>query len=143
MTPDYLVDPAAIRDSRIAAGLTQQELARLVGVAGGDRVSKWECGAAVPRPEALHRLAAVLDVQPIDLLTPLTGVPDLRRLRLLVGKSAASVAKAAHVSVTTYQRWEGGGVQHLPPRAALAELGEVLGVSADEVSAAIRAAPRG
>lgn len=64
------MDPAAIRDSRIAAGLTQQELARLVGVAGGDRVSKWECGAAVPRPEALHRLAAVLDVQPIDLLTP-------------------------------------------------------------------------
>ncbi|WP_366521166.1 helix-turn-helix transcriptional regulator [Lapillicoccus sp.] len=140
MTPGGLVNPSAIRDSRIAARLTQQELARLVGVAGGDRVSKWECGTAEPRPETLHRLAAVLDRQPVDLLTPLIGVADLRRLRVLAGKTAASVAKAAHLSLTTYQRWEGGDIEHLPPRAALVELGEALGVSPDDVGSAIRAA---
>jgi transcriptional regulator with XRE-family HTH domain len=60
MRPEALVDPEALRAARIRAGLTRPELARLVGVAGGERVSRWELGTSSPRPEILHQLARVL-----------------------------------------------------------------------------------
>ena len=47
------IDPSALRTARESAGLTQHELARLVGAAGGERVSRWELGASVPRPDFL------------------------------------------------------------------------------------------
>ncbi len=62
------MDPAALRAARERAGLTQHQLARLVGVAGGERVSRWELGTSEPRPEILVRLAKVLDVAALDLL---------------------------------------------------------------------------
>ena len=45
------MDPGALRAARERAGLTQHQLARLVGVAGGERVSRWELGTSEPRPE--------------------------------------------------------------------------------------------
>ncbi|WP_425577343.1 helix-turn-helix domain-containing protein [Nocardioides endophyticus] len=47
------LDPSVLRAAREEAGLTQHELARLVGVAGGERISRWELGASVPRPDFL------------------------------------------------------------------------------------------
>src|SRR5665647_3888120 len=56
------VAPLALRDARIRMGLTQHELARLIDVAGGERISRWELGSSALRPEMLHRLAQALNV---------------------------------------------------------------------------------
>lgn len=142
MQPNALVDPEALRDARVKAGLSQHELARLIGVAGGERVSRWERGASAPRPEVLRRIAAVLDVGPRDLLTPVAGDPDLRRLRVLAGLSARAVADRAHMSVPTYARWESGHIDRKPTMASLETLARVLGVSPGEIAAALTAARR-
>lgn len=141
MNPNPLVDPEALREARVKAGLTQHELARLIGVAGGERVSRWERGASAPRPELLRRIAAVLDVGLRDLLTPVAGDSDLRRLRVLAGHSARDVADRAHMSVPTYARWESGHIDR-PSIASLETLAEVLGVSPAVVAAALTAARR-
>jgi len=38
------VDPVALRDARFRMGLTQHELARLINVTGGERISRWDRG---------------------------------------------------------------------------------------------------
>jgi transcriptional regulator with XRE-family HTH domain len=143
MRAEPLVDPKALRGARERAELTQHELARLIGVAGGERVSRWERGASAPRPEVLRRIAAILDVAPRDLLTPVVGDPDLRRLRVLAGLSARDVAERTHISIATYARWESGHIDRMPAMAALETLAEVLGVSPGEVASALTAARRG
>ena len=51
---------------RIRAGLTQQELADLVGVAQAT-INRYENGERSPSPEVLGRLADALGVEPWDL----------------------------------------------------------------------------
>jgi transcriptional regulator with XRE-family HTH domain len=80
----------------------------MVGVAGGERVSRWELGTSEPRPEVLLRLARVLGVPPADLLEVPGEVPDLRALRFAAGLPADRAAARAHVSKATYLRWETG-----------------------------------
>lgn len=142
MNPDPIVDPRAIRLARERSGLTQHELARLVGVAGGERVSRWERGASAPRAEVLHRIATVLNVRSTDLLTPVRGRADLRRLRVMAGLSARQVAERTHISVPTYARWESGHIDRTPPTVTLEALAEVLGVSVADVTAGLAAARR-
>ena len=143
MEPEPLVDAQALRHARVRAGLTQHGLARLIGVAGGERVSRWERGASAPRPEVLHRIAAAVDVPVEDLLVPVQGAPDLRRLRLLAGLSARQVAEQAHLSLPTYARWEAGRIDRMPPTAALEGLAAALSVSVDDATAALTVARRG
>src|SRR5680860_1599866 len=76
------VDPSALRAAREKAGLTQHELARLVGAAGGERVSRWELGTSVPRPDFLVKLARALHIPALRLIHVDGEVPDLRALRL-------------------------------------------------------------
>jgi transcriptional regulator with XRE-family HTH domain len=95
------VDPVALRDVRLRMGLTQHELARLIDVAGGERISRWELGSSAPRPEILCRLTQALNVGAADLLEA-GGAADLRRLRTSVGISARTLAAQAHISVPTY-----------------------------------------
>lgn len=130
------VDPAALRAARDRAGLTQHQLARLVGVAGGERISRWELGTSVPRPELLARLGEVLRVAISDLLTP-AEEPDLRRLRLSAGLSARTVAARAHMAAPTYIRWEADGIERTPTRADLTALARALEVSVGDVVAAL------
>lgn len=143
MRADPLVDPSALRVSRESAGFTQHELARLIGVAGGERVSRWERGASEPRPEVLHRVAAVLQVEVRSLLLPPRGQADLRRLRVLAGLSAQQVAERSHISLPTYARWESGQTNRLPSGSSLEALAGILGVSAAQVAAALVSARRG
>jgi transcriptional regulator with XRE-family HTH domain len=105
------VDPLALRDARIRMALTQHELARLIDVAGGERISRWELGSSAPRPEMLRRLAQALNVDVLDLLDA-GGPADLRRLRTSAGLSARTLAARAHLSAPTYIRWES-----VPPKA--------------------------
>jgi transcriptional regulator with XRE-family HTH domain len=143
MPADPLVDPTALRAARERAGFTQHELARLIGVAGGERVSRWERGASEPRPEVLRRIAAVLKVRTVNLLAPGDGAADLRRLRVLAGLSARQVAELSHMSLPTYARWESGQTMALPSAASLDALAQILGVTPAQVAAALMAARRG
>lgn len=143
MHRDPNVDADALRAARVKAGLTQHELARLDGVAGGERVSRWERGSSAPRPDVLHRIARVLSIGPSDLLTPMSGVPDLRRLRMLAGLSSRDLAARAHTSLATIQRWEAGRIEHLPDRATLAPVAAALRVAVDDVELALASGKRG
>ena len=51
--------PSPIRAVRIAAGMTQQQLADALGVAQ-QSVTRWETGEREPRVSTLKRIAAVL-----------------------------------------------------------------------------------
>jgi len=111
-------------------------LARLIDVAGGERISRWELGSSAPRPEVLHRLAQALDIGVADLLVA-EGPADLRRLRTFAGLSARSLAARAHMSAPTYVRWESGRTKRLPARQALRPLAKALNVSVEDVESAI------
>ena len=130
------VDPAALRDAHLRMGLTQHELARLIDVAGGERISRWELGSSAPRPEMLQRLAQALNVGVTELLEA-GGLVDLRRLRTSAGLSARTLAAQAHLSVPTYVRWESGRTKRLPGRQALKPLAKALNVSVEDVESAI------
>jgi transcriptional regulator with XRE-family HTH domain len=134
------VDPEALRVARVRAGLTQHELARLIGVAGGERISRWELGTSAPRPEMLHRIAGALNVGAADLLEPAGAPADLRRLRISAGLSARTLAAGAHMSAPTYVRWESGRTKRLPARQALKPLAKALNVTIEDVEAAFATA---
>lgn len=130
------VDPAALRAARLRAGLTQHQLARLIGVAGGERVSRWELGTSVPRPETLRRIAVTLQVGLADLLHATSQASNLHALRVRAGLSLGELAERVHVSKATLSRWESGHVTRTPGRAVVVLLAESLGVSVDEVEGA-------
>lgn len=131
------VDPSALRAAREAAGLTQHELAREIGVAGGERVSRWELGTSAPRPETLRRIADSLAVDPMTLIHFDTDVPDLRAIRLAAGLGTLEVARKAHVSIASYLRWEAGHWKRLPGREHLHSLARILGVPAGTIAVAL------
>lgn len=131
------LNPEALRAARVRAGLTQHELARLVGVAGGERVSRWELGTSRPRPEILLRVASALDVSSTDLLDSNADLSDLRGLRIAAGLSMRDLAARTHLSKTTLSRWESGSVVQTPSKSVLALLAQSLGASVEEVERAI------
>lgn len=130
-------DGAALRAARLRRGLTQHQLAQQLGVAGGERVSRWELGATRPRAATIARLAVLLDVG-VDELVPAGGVDSgLRALRTRTGLTAAELAEAAHVSISSVQRWESGEARRPLPRQTAQVVARVLGVSVEEIDAAI------
>lgn len=138
--PDPYVDPVALRRARTAKGLTQHELARLIGIAGGERISRWELGTTVPRPEALGRLATVVDVDIAALLRPIDGPSDLCRLRILAAMSAGELSRRTHISVSTIRRWEDGRLERIPTTEILQPVATALGVRVADVEQALRRA---
>src|SRR5690606_28502607 len=103
-------DAAQLRAARLRAGLTQGQLARLIGVAGGERVSAWERGQAqVRNPARLHALANALGVTPAELLEIPPAGRNLRWLRLVAGLTLDQLAAAVNASVPTIKRWEAHG----------------------------------
>lgn len=130
------IDPSVLRGARLRAGLTQHELAHLIGVAGGERVSRWELGTSTPRPNMMIRLAKTLNVTPAQLLGADADSADLQDLRLMAGLSARTLAASANVSTASYVRWEAGRGKRLPSEATLNALASSLNVSAEELHAA-------
>lgn len=122
------VNPTALRTARERAELTQHQLAHLVGVAGGERISRWELGLDEPRPETLARVARALDVPAMDLLLADAGRRDLRALRYSTGLSVRDVSVAAHVSTRTYSRWELGAWKRPPSDTDQCAIAGILGV---------------
>jgi transcriptional regulator with XRE-family HTH domain len=130
------VSPASLRTARERAGLTQHQFARQIGVAGGERVSRWELGASEPRPELLARMANVLKTPAIALLDVDEETPDLRALRYCAGLSVGELADLVHVSKTTYRRWEAGRWERPPSERHIAALAKALHVTGETVLAA-------
>lgn len=71
----------SLKSAREAKGLTQGELAAALQL-GQQTVSKWETGAAKPRPQVVAALAQVLELSPARLLALAgyieAGAEDLR-----------------------------------------------------------------
>lgn len=137
------VSPAAIRTAREKAGITQHQLARMVGVAGGERVSRWERGTSEPRPDILVRVARALGCPAVDLLVIRGDEPDLRALRFSAGTSANELAIRLHVSKSTYLRWEAGRGERMPSRQQIRDLAKALNVSAAVATSALEHARTG
>lgn len=136
------VDPAALRAAREQAGLTQHELAIVVGAAGGERISRWELGISAPRPDFLVKLAKALDIPALRLIRFDGDVADLKALRLKAGLSASAVAAAANVAVPTYYAWEQGRWTIRPEAASIEPMACILGESVEVVTAAFEEAQR-
>ena len=131
------VDPAALRAARQNRGMTQHQLARLLDVAGGEAVARWERGASEPRPATLRRLADLLNIAPGDLLQLDGGNIDLRYLRLAAGLASSAVAAQLHVTPNTYLRWERGAWTAMPGEAVVAGLSKAFHVAPEILTRAL------
>ena len=110
-----------LREARLAAGLTQAQLAQRIGVADGTRVAAWEHGRSTPHPATW---AAVCSLLGIDVEE--AGVVTLRSLRLRRGLTPEDVAAELGVAAGTVRRWESGAHQPLAKHAQ--RLAELYGV---------------
>lgn len=138
------VDPNAIRAARERAGLTQHELARLVGAAGGERVSRWERGTSEPRPDFVVKLARALKLDAVELLDLGTqSSPDLRALRILAGLSVRDAAARVYVSQPNYKRWEAGAFVRPLTTRNLTALAQAFDVSIETARTALENAAIG
>lgn len=148
MSPVPLFDPAALRSARLAAGLTQADLARRLDMAGGERVSQWERGVTTPHSPALLRaIARALGVEVTSLTRDDDADPDspitpLTRLRVKAGLSREVLADRVHVSITTVERWEHGDYVRPPSRDIVRLLAKALRQPIREIDAVLAAAAR-
>ena len=136
------IDHNALRAAREEAGLTQHELARLVGAAGRERISRWELRTSTPRPDFLVRLAVTLGIPTLQLIHLDGDVPDLRALRLQAGLTVSELATSLNVAVPTYYAWEQGRWTRHPASRTVETLARVFGESVDVVTAAFNEAHR-
>jgi transcriptional regulator with XRE-family HTH domain len=130
---------AVLRVARERRGLTRHEVAAALGVAAADRIRIWEEEAEQPRPAMIPRLAALLDLAPVELLSEVGDPPCLSALRLAAGLSRSDVVEAtATLTKMTYVRLDAGsGARRLPPNSVLEELASILGVEPAAVAAGI------
>ncbi|MGV1007101.1 MAG: helix-turn-helix domain-containing protein [Dermatophilaceae bacterium] len=133
------IDGEVLRGARERLGLSQNDLARRIGLADGQRVSRWERGEARPRtPQSLHALAAALELEPTSLLVrPGVDGPSLRWLRFAAGVSAVEFASAARTSVSTVKRWERDGLA-APDDDTVDRLSAILKAQPGDVRRALR-----
>lgn len=130
--------PASLRDARHRAGLSQGDLADLIGVSHLTRVSLWERGLEQPRPEVVPRLAAALGIDALDLYEAGPGGPSLAVLRHVAGMSIAELARRTGIPNTRYHRIENGLAE--PAGQELPALAGALGVKVGTLRHAANAA---
>ena len=110
-----------LREARLAAGLTQAQLAQRVGVADGTRVAAWEHGRSTPHPATWATICSLLGIELEE-----AGVVTLRSLRLRRGLTPDDVAAELGVAAGTVRRWESGA--HRPRAKHADRLAELYGV---------------
>lgn len=135
------VDGQALHRARSARGLTQSQLARIIDVSGGERVSEWERGVRTPAVRLIPAVAAALGVTPLEFLAMPNGV-DLKALRFASGKTSAEIAAQIHVSSATYLRWESGRQQPPKDPATRRSLARALSVRPSQLEAAFETTTR-
>lgn len=131
------ISGAVLRAAREDAGLSQNELARRLGMTSGQRISLWERGLARPRtPELLHAAARAVGVPVRSLLVPPPDGLTLRWLRFAAGVGVPALADAVHVSAVTVSRWEAGSGAR-PSERTVAALARALKVPVSDVRRAL------
>ena len=126
-----------MREARRAAGMTQAELARRVGVAGGERVSVWERGLAAPSAVAVARMAEVLGVDPVALSGSSGEMSPMATLRVQAQLTSSGLAEAMGVTARTISRWESPKTTDVPPERVHDRVAAVLGVSVQRLRAVL------
>jgi transcriptional regulator with XRE-family HTH domain len=147
-------DPTRLRAARTRAGLSQRtlgekllldhapdarttarqvhQLARAIETLR-TQVHYYETGQRIPRPDMLHRLAAALDLDPLELLDPRTPA-TLAVLRARRGLRQADIAEHLTCGRAYYSRIEAGNA---PLTANVRErLAALLNVSPADVDRA-------
>ncbi len=118
-----------LRQARLAARLTREDLAQRAGVRSTDRIRDWERGSHAPQARYVPRLAAALGVDPVVLYDVDPARPPLRVLGLARGLSLQQLAELAGVSIMTCQRIEQGR-GHRHDLTALNRMSRVLDILA-------------
>jgi len=131
----------ALHRARSARGLTQSQLARIIDVSGGERVSECERGVRAPAVRLIPAVAAALGATALEFLALPNGV-DLKALRLASGKTWAEIAQQNYVSSGTYLRWESGRSRATPDPAVRRSLAKALGIRLPGLEAALEATTR-
>lgn len=98
---------ARLREHRTRAGLTQEQLAELVGTRRPNVVA-WESGRRVPQADTLAAIASVLGVASLAFTDAGGHLEGLARLRVLAGLTQAQLADAAQIGRSTYSALERG-----------------------------------
>lgn len=80
-----------LRAARLAAGLSQVQLATAIGTTRHE-VGRWERGEFVPRPQMIPAVAAVVGLDPLELLDVDPVAPRLEDLRLASGLSLEALS---------------------------------------------------
>lgn len=135
-----------LRVARMAAGITEEELAGRLGLSSGVRIQAWESGIVErPRPRFLPPLAAELGIDPMSLLDVDLADPPLAALRLVAGHRMQDVSELTGMHPMTYQRLESTGRtgRRLPLTDELiGRLAAAFGTSPANVWAALEASRR-
>jgi len=134
------LDGELLAQARGLAGLSQNALALKIGASSGQRIWQWERGAEQPRPHFIPELAKVLDVAPLELLDGDPRRPTISALRLAVGLTRDEVLARARITKMTYNRIDRGVGARPPAPSIVRALAGVLGVTENEVVAAIERA---
>lgn len=128
-----------LRDARLAAGLTQVQLAAALGTTRHE-VGRWERGEFVPRPQMIPAVAAVVGLDPLELLEVDPAAPRLEDLRMAAGLSLDAMSAKIPMVLTTYRDLELGTVQRDPPPATVKRIAAILAVPTVTVRQAIEEA---
>ena len=62
--------PNNLKEFRLKAGLTQKQVAEILGLQCEDRLSHWEKGVAIPSVKNLFKLASIYKAKVEDILNP-------------------------------------------------------------------------
>ena len=121
--------------ARVAAGLTQQQLADSLG-ADKARISEWERGASQPRASRMPDIAKAVDVDALELMADDYEHLDLEALRVAAGLSRQALAAAVGMTLPRYQRLEAGERTSELPEDLLQRVARILSVPAVTVRVA-------
>lgn len=117
--------------------MSRGDLTLALGLSSPARIRLWEAGAERPRPRFVPQLAAVLGIEPLQLLDVDPGDPPLAALRVAAGRATNEMG-APGMSVMTYMRLEDGRTGADPAEQVLAAIAALLGVDAVVVASAVR-----
>jgi transcriptional regulator with XRE-family HTH domain len=117
--------------------LTREDLTLALGLSSPTRIRVWESGIERPRPRFVPRLAAVLGVEPLQLLDVDPEDPPLAALRVAAGL-ATNEMNAPGMSVMTYVRLEDGRPGPEPTVTVIAAIAAILRSDEALIQSAIR-----
>lgn len=119
-----------LKEKRLAAGLTQADVARALHTTCRSIVGIWEQGKRRPSDQSIYRLCTILRCSPAELgFSNVRPASKLRILRLTRGMTIAAVSKALHMHPETISTWESG--THTPSSENVSRLCTLFGCASE------------